>query len=173
MAEFYQANMELFNIIGEEGGRSTNFLGLSKCQQAKFLTATLGGAAGILANPATMGLSVLAGAGAVVAFMDAVEYCTNFMSQKLKQVFLKFDNMLSSRPGKDNSAYAKEQFTKNLQGQSNQILSRKTTLTFEHGEPQSFDAANGMRSLQASDASDANSIIAEFFSLIESLNNFV
>src|SRR5690554_160695 len=58
MAEFYQANMELFNIIGEEGGRSTNFLGLSKCQQAKFLTATLGGAAGILANPATMGLSV-------------------------------------------------------------------------------------------------------------------
>lgn len=173
MAEFYQANRELFNLIGEEGGRSTNFLGLSKCQQAKFLTATLGGAAGILANPATMGLSVLAGAGAVVAFMDAVEYCTAFMSQKLKQVFLKFDNMLSSRPGEDNSVYAIEQSGKNPHGQPNQMLSRKTTLTFEHGEPQSFDAANGMRSLQASDASDANSIIAEFFSLISSLNNFV
>src|SRR5690554_5640972 len=166
MAEYYHANPDLFGSFLFEG-RTTDFLGLDKCQKAKFLTATLGGAAVILGNPATMGLSILSGAGAVVAFMDAVEYCTDFMSQKLKQVFLKFDDMLSSRPFQELGAKSQ------IQVSNVQPKQMGGSLEFVHGTAKNFHAGNGMRSLQVSDASDSNSIVAEFFSLVESLNNFV
>src|SRR5690606_31030151 len=55
MAEFYHANPDLFGslILGE---RATTFAGLSECETAKFMMATLGSAAVILSNPATIGL---------------------------------------------------------------------------------------------------------------------
>jgi len=151
MAEFYQANKELLDGTLQKPNETENFLGLSDCQQSQWLTATLGSAAAILgSNPATMGLSVLSGAGAVVAFKSAVESCSGFMNEKLRHAFAKFNDLFSDKQEED-----------------------LDYLSFNSGEQQSFAMKNGMRGIQESDASDGNEYLTSFFSFVSEINDLI
>jgi|GEM_PF-2561099 len=152
MAEFYQANKDLLDgTLQKTMKDSEDFLGLSECQQAQWLTATLGASAAILSsNPATMGLSVLSGAGAIVAFKSAVESCTGFMNEKLRHAFAKFNDLFSDKQEED-----------------------LDYLAFNSGQQQSFAMKNGMRGIQESDAGDGNAYLTSFFSFVNEINDLI
>ncbi len=155
MAKYYFANSSLFDAVFATAGRTNeNLLGLSQCQSAKLKMAVLGVMAAGLANPGTMPLSILSAAGAVVSFKNAVHYCTDFMSQKIKQSFLMFNDVVSSR----------QDFAERT---------NNSMLTFNSDELQSFSAINGMRGIQASDASDVNQEIENFFTYVNDINDFI
>ncbi|GGH35198.1 leucine-rich repeat domain-containing protein [Mangrovimonas yunxiaonensis] len=162
IAEFYFINKDLLN-----GSLSSNRTAItsdalpsfSKCQEAKFKTAILGGIAALTANPTTMPISIFAAAGAVVSFKNAVENCSNFLTSKIKHVFMKLDNFVSSKQASSTKSHLSE--------------NRNSPILFTSGVSKDFTITNNMRSLKASDNNDDNELINNFFSYVATINNFI
>ncbi|PVW13171.1 hypothetical protein [Marixanthomonas spongiae] len=153
IAIFVQMNEDMFSLAYSRQQGLEPFQNFSKCRQAKFQTGVFGAGAALLANPGTMPLSIVSAALAVVSFTKAVKYCTFFMEDTIKHAFLSFENMVSSR----------------TEGTGGKLA----TLEFVSGVSTSLNAVHGLRSLQASDASDTNEYISDFFSYVTKINDFI
>lgn len=162
MAEFYFINKEFLDgsLSSSRTFRTDDALpSFSKCQEAKFKTAILGGIAALTANPTTMPISIFAAAGAVVSFKNAVEHCSNFLTSKIKHVFMKFDNFVSSKTTSSSTSQIGE--------------NRNAPILFTSGISRDFAVSNTMRSIQISDNNDDNELINNFFSYVSSINSFI
>lgn len=154
IALFHQANSSLFNTAYSDlrSGRMPNE-NFDACLAATFLTGVFGGGAYLLANPATLVLSAISAGIAIVALIEAKEYCTAWVQGEIKHAFLKLDGIISDR--------------------SLEPSRMPDGIQFTSAEPKALSAVNVMRSLQSSDADDTNADISRFFSFVPRLNDYI
>ncbi|HRN97829.1 MAG TPA: hypothetical protein PLA69_00700 [Flavobacterium sp.] len=167
MAEFYQANISIFqeamtssgrmnDIFEEEASMACGRCNFSAAAFALFGTAT-GLAIRLSANPALAAemsvVAVLAGSGSFVLLKDAIKYCRKFSDFSVKRM-AKF-------------------VIGNVASDSENYERIESNLTFVNGVAQSFPAQNGARKIQNSDSSDNNSLISTFFGSVQKVNQIL
>src|SRR5690606_32576707 len=155
MAEFYYANKELFDqtflFVGRSSENNELIANVTACETAKLSFVGLGAIAALTVTAAPP-LSILAAAGAVVAFETAVDNCHNFMTAKIKQAIAKIGN---------------------LEAERGMQLNDDEFLQFDNEVTKALSMVNGKRAVQSSDSDNGNSYIMTFFSTVTEINGFI
>jgi hypothetical protein len=167
MAEFYQANISIFQEAMTSSGRMSDIfeeeasMACGRCNFSAAAFALFGTATGLAirlsANPALAAemsvVAVLAGSGSFVLLKDAIKYCRKFSDLSVKRM-AKF---IMGNATSDSGNYERIE----------------SNLTFVSGVAQSFPVQNGARKIQNSDSLDNNSLISAFFGSVQKVNQIL